>query len=246
LKTTTQLTSILLALGIGIVLLGACSPVATPIASEPQPTETPEIMHPVNLSRFAEDAAIQALSAQLGIERGLIQVNSTKEVNWPDACLGNPSAGAMCAQVVTPGYLILLNANGQSYEFHTNRDGTSLVRVDGEAAGQKTLVVSWQRDGGIIGFCDEVSIYTDGTAQITSCRGISREVRLTPEQAGQLEQMHSNLGVFESQGSDGAQADSMTVTLRFIGIGKQPATQADEQTLTSLVTYLMAKAGQAE
>ena len=40
--------------------------------------------------------------------------------DWPDACLGVPKAGEACAQVITPGYDIVLDLDGAHYFYHTD------------------------------------------------------------------------------------------------------------------------------
>jgi hypothetical protein len=47
-------------------------------------------------------------------------VTSTESATWPDACLGLPAAGEMCAQVETPGYRIVLTAGGKQYTLRTD------------------------------------------------------------------------------------------------------------------------------
>ena len=42
-------------------------------------------------------------------------------VEWSDASLGCPQEGFMYAQVITPGYLIILEAQGEQYEYHTDQ-----------------------------------------------------------------------------------------------------------------------------
>jgi hypothetical protein len=39
---------------------------------------------------------------------------------WSDASLGCPKPGQMYAQVITPGYLVVLEAGGQRLEYHTD------------------------------------------------------------------------------------------------------------------------------
>ena len=43
-------------------------------------------------------------------------------VEWSDSSLDCPQPGMEYLQVITPGYRIVLQANNQSYEYHTNRD----------------------------------------------------------------------------------------------------------------------------
>jgi hypothetical protein len=48
---------------------------------------------------------------------GVVQEDAT----WPDSCLGCVKAGETCAQVLTPGYRIVLRVRDATYEYHTNR-----------------------------------------------------------------------------------------------------------------------------
>ena len=64
----------------------------------------------------------------MNVDPSTIVVVSEEQVDWPDACMGIETPGVMCAQVITPGYKIVLEANGKQYEYHTNESG-SVVRL---------------------------------------------------------------------------------------------------------------------
>jgi hypothetical protein len=116
-------------------LLGFCLVLVCPLAivgacasqtAEP-PTPTPEVFNPLPPEQRAFEAARQALAQQLGLDPLDIRLVETAPVDWPDACLGLPAAGESCAQVITPGFRVVVETGGTSYEFRTNRDG-SLAR----------------------------------------------------------------------------------------------------------------------
>jgi len=75
------------------------------------------------------DLAVADLAGQLGIAAEAITVRSVEAVEWNDASLGCAKPGRMYAQVITPGYRIVLEANGQSYEYHTG-GGSTVVRCN--------------------------------------------------------------------------------------------------------------------
>ena len=52
----------------------------------------------------------------------------SKQVDWPDGCLGVQTPGVMCTMVITPGYRVILEADGKQYEYHTNASG-DVVRL---------------------------------------------------------------------------------------------------------------------
>ena len=43
-------------------------------------------------------------------------------VEWSDSSMDCPEPGMSYLQVITPGYRIILQANNNSYEYHSNRD----------------------------------------------------------------------------------------------------------------------------
>ena len=64
--------------------------------------------------------AIQDLAQRLGVGLDEITVVRYEEVIWPDASLGCPQPGMDYAQVITPGYLLILSREAEFYEYHTN------------------------------------------------------------------------------------------------------------------------------
>ncbi len=66
-------------------------------------------------------AAVADLSAQTGTSIDQIKLISIEPVEWSDSSLGCPQEGFMYAQVITPGYQIVLEAQGQEYTYHTNQ-----------------------------------------------------------------------------------------------------------------------------
>lgn len=89
-------------------------PTPTP-PNTPQPVpEDPDLFpEPVLLARdeAAEDA---------GVSKDDVRVVSYQEREWASTALGCPQPGFSYAQVVTPGYFVLVQAGGTTYEFHTN------------------------------------------------------------------------------------------------------------------------------
>lgn len=77
----------------------------------------------------AVQAAIETLARDLNVPGSSVGVNQVEAVQWPDACLGIDQPGRVCAQVVTPGYRIILSVNGRGYEAHTNQDGSIVLWV---------------------------------------------------------------------------------------------------------------------
>ena len=67
------------------------------------------------------DKAKGDLTQRLSISENEIILVKARDVVWPDSSLGCPQPGMMYAEVLTPGYLILLEATGQKYEYHAGK-----------------------------------------------------------------------------------------------------------------------------
>jgi outer membrane protein assembly factor BamB len=216
-----------------ILIVTACSPEAQategPIIDEqPTPTHIPVDLTP------AQRAAITALSENLGLSAGEITVVSTEAVEWPDACLGIEGPELSCAQVITPGFRVILDANGKQVEYRTNEDGTQI--------GPATVAMSWKREGGIAGFCDYMTIYLSGEVQADSCKqGRYVEGRvidvLSQQEMAKLDEWLTEYGKIDIDASDPqGVADRMVVTMTFMGTGSQQTiSESTEQALLNLV-----------
>ncbi|MHB0858591.1 MAG: PA14 domain-containing protein [Anaerolineae bacterium] len=68
----------------------------------------------------ASARAVSALASKLGIAADAVQVLSVEDATWPNACLGIAEPGVECTSVPTPGFRVMLAANGTSYEYRTD------------------------------------------------------------------------------------------------------------------------------
>jgi hypothetical protein len=73
------------------------------------------------------------LAQRLGIRPSMIDVQSVNEAKFPDASLGVPEPGKVYAQVITPGYVIRLVVEGQTYEYHASDERLVFVPQEGGA-----------------------------------------------------------------------------------------------------------------
>jgi hypothetical protein len=78
--------------------------------SQPSPWESNPLV------QRAIDDAVQ----RTGVERSAVRVVSVESREWGDASLGCPQPDRMYAQVITPGFLIVLEAAGTRLEYHTD------------------------------------------------------------------------------------------------------------------------------
>ena len=99
-----------------------------PVLAHIVETAKPEIAAPPLEEAYDHMPAVASartrFAAHLSISEDAISVISVEAVDWSDACIGIHEPGQMCAQVITPGYRIMVDVNGQSYELHTNATGS--------------------------------------------------------------------------------------------------------------------------
>jgi hypothetical protein len=98
--------------------------------TSPSPVPTPTApssgrgVAPAEASQALLEQALADLADRTGLAATAIRVVSVEEVEWSDTSLGCPEEGMMYAQVITPGYLIILEAEGQQYEYHADDEVT--------------------------------------------------------------------------------------------------------------------------
>jgi hypothetical protein len=69
------------------------------------------------------------VARNLNISEGQVIVMAAMEKEWPNACLGIQYSGEACAEVITPGYEVVVQANGKEFILRTNQSG-SLIREE--------------------------------------------------------------------------------------------------------------------
>lgn len=85
-----------------------------------------------NCEQTAIDAALAALDRLNGTPPDAITLTSAKAVEWSDSCLGVSTPAVVCAQVITPGYDVILDTGLVAYEFHTDLAGNAILAQPGE------------------------------------------------------------------------------------------------------------------
>ena len=321
--------------------------VATRPATEAPPADSTALV----------EAARQALAQELGVKLEDVRVVSIGQVEWPDACLGVPDPLELCAQAITPGYLVVLDANGQQIIYHTDEIGQNMRRerqpgaetpaaqgADQPAAGEGPAIVlrsdvggcfdaridlngvmfgacgeemasgqfptgadrfeqladmqrvyssfgastpagkvtfigkgpieptpveqrmiaewasliaqevksgpgvarhglDWRREGGIAGFCDDLTVETGGHALLRSCKDApettARWRRLTSEELTTFYGWLDQLGQVEFEQKDAAVADAMTIRGSLAGRGTGEAAEAEKAALLQFVSGLL-------
>ena len=126
---------------LSVLLSGCQTPVTQPASVEPAPwvapTRLPEAMseRQPDLNRETSltptttggadvnpqvERAIDDLATRNGTDRSRVIVESVEQVGWRDSSLGCPQPGMMYAQVLTPGFRIILQLNQARYIYHAD------------------------------------------------------------------------------------------------------------------------------
>ena len=104
---------------------GTTTPTRTPLTEEETmtPKSTPSFQEG-ELPPGAEGVvrlALEDLARRLDVSLEEILVISVEAVEWSDTSLGCPQPGMMYAQVITPGFRVVLEAEGETYDYHADR-----------------------------------------------------------------------------------------------------------------------------
>ncbi|MGQ0604664.1 MAG: hypothetical protein ACT4QE_23540 [Anaerolineales bacterium] len=171
-----------------------------------------------------EGAAVKALVDKLGVTVPEIKLVTVEAAEWPDSCLGVSRPEARCAQVITPGYRVVLDYGGQAFTFHTNADGSAVIEA--------LATLSWNRQGGIAGFCDSLRVATDGQAASATCNQTEAQAELTEAEVAQLiEWAEKFTAVVIEQADPEGVSDRMVITLQMTGLGNEQPTDAEQQAI---------------
>lgn len=120
-----------------VVDLQQITPEAPDPDAEPRVAPAPGIPNP---SVAASQRAAIDLADSLKIDLADVEILSIEQVEWSDSSLGCPKPGRSYATVITPGFRVLLEADGEQIEYHTNLDGTALAQCEGGATNPTNTV----------------------------------------------------------------------------------------------------------
>ncbi len=115
---------ILSSLVISLMLMSSACSLSSDQNSDPGEAPIPPLSEDIDslvmLAKFD-------LALKTGADIEKMDTESVKEFNFADASLGVSEPGVEYAQVITPGYIIILYAEGETYEYHAS--GERVVQV---------------------------------------------------------------------------------------------------------------------
>ena len=111
----------------------------TPDRSEPRLTRLPERVAPSEVITPVTgevpgpvlDAIMADLAARVGVALGEIQVLQAQAMVWSDGSLGCPQPGVFYTQALVDGYWVVLEVNGQRYDYRAEDSEYFFLCEDG-------------------------------------------------------------------------------------------------------------------
>lgn len=94
-----------------------------------EPLEENQLDNITQESSGVVDLAKNDLAKRLNIPEINIQVSQIIPTEWPDASLGYAQPGMRYAQVITPGFVIILSVDDSIYEYHSDYKRVVLLEV---------------------------------------------------------------------------------------------------------------------
>lgn len=209
----------------------------------------PQVGNPIIAWQFLDDYCQSALIGDKGVAFGecnapMIATSLNSEERQADFEYFAESFFPFQAE--TPAGKVIFTGNGTQKPTLSEKrmiaEWARLVYIEaisGRSGASYGIALAWHREGGIAGFCDDISVYLTGEVYATSCKsgaptGLGRS-RLDAAQLTQIYTWVDNLDEFEISQSDGEGVmDSLTTYLAFSGTGSQ---QPDEEVKEAILKF---------
>lgn len=114
-------------LAVFVLVLAACAPGQSGV---PGTDETVVPIDPTAASPVLPPEAVlsaqQWLATQLNTAADQIQITELEQAEWTDSCLGLGRLDESCLQALTPGWRVVFESNGVTYEVRTDENGSAI------------------------------------------------------------------------------------------------------------------------
>ena len=180
----------------------------------------------------AGEAARRSLADLLQVQDPLqISVVEIQAVDWPNACLGIETAGTACAEVITPGYRLVLAYQGARYEYHTDVEGQQVLPA-GLPVGHLGQIYTILRRGESTPDCQIAQVSASGAA-LGACGETLQTASFTnPQRTMELSELSAAFAAFSAETAYGR--------LAFYGSGSTQAGPAQQRAMAAW-TWLTAQ-----
>ena len=83
------------------------------------------------LSDSLKQTILEAVSTEQNVPVDQLEITAAEAADWPDACLGLAKPDEMCAQMMTPGWAVMVTKGGQTWQYRTDLDALQVRLADG-------------------------------------------------------------------------------------------------------------------
>lgn len=108
------------------------------------PPEAPMVEAVPDPAAEKADELARVVGLRLGLPSDEVTVIEAAESIWPNACLGFPADGEICAEVLTPGYAVTLEVDALHYSFRTDETLEQIRLVAAPLPSIGTTLAIWK------------------------------------------------------------------------------------------------------
>ena len=99
------------------------------VGSAPTPTQNPKSSL-TQLPPDVQSAVLNDTAKRTSKTVAALRVTQVEKENWGDSCLGLAQSGKVCAQVVVPGWKVVVSDGQQEYVYRTDESGKQVKLED--------------------------------------------------------------------------------------------------------------------
>jgi hypothetical protein len=178
--------------------------------------------------------AVNYLASHLNASATSITVENVVSITWSNSCL-DIATGKACLMVLTPGYKIILEAAGKTYEIHTDSTGMNVALLTDPALSM-VPTITWQSPDQP---CQMAVINLSGLS-FGSCDGVLNLGKLV--NSARITQLTDFVNQFASFG-----ANTMAGLITFNGSGQETATPAQQRAIAewARLVFMEAQSGRS-
>ncbi|HYN89632.1 MAG TPA: hypothetical protein VER55_13950, partial [Ardenticatenaceae bacterium] len=134
-----------------------------PPARDPDSEGTPVSVNPdVEAPNAVTDAVREAAAREAGATEEDVTFILATPTEFPSSALGCPEPDTSYSDVIVPGYIVVVEVDGERYEFHTDATGRQLVLCEQPVAGRDLEESSVTADEALVQAASEYLSETTG------------------------------------------------------------------------------------
>ncbi len=109
-------------------------------------------------------------------------------------------------------------------------------------SSEADVLLIWEREGGIVGFCDVVTVYDDGSGLVSTCSLTGVAVTLTADERATVVAWERAYRTFETSVGETDIPDGMRETVEFYGAGDALPNEAQLLEIEQFALVLLLRA----